>query len=184
MNERTHFFIKIYLSQFILERVDVGCVWEVSWRRGQTATYWPQVLLAIAALLSHLGWGCSTVGHWGPKPSIWSWFSLRWHPISNWLKPSVSWLYFCLRPPASVVLPLIYTGASLDWLLGQGSICYKTLDFYVIINLSIAVHALPMCLMTLFSFDEILLPRYMSLFFNEMKPSWLKHMNSISSEFM
>ena len=26
MNERTHFFIKIYLSYFILERVDVGCV--------------------------------------------------------------------------------------------------------------------------------------------------------------
>ena len=30
MNERTHFFIKIYLSHFILERVDVGYVWEVS----------------------------------------------------------------------------------------------------------------------------------------------------------
>ena len=43
MNERTHFFIKIYLSHFILERVDVGCVWEVSWRRGQTATYWPKL---------------------------------------------------------------------------------------------------------------------------------------------
>ena len=26
-----------------------------------------QVLLTIVALLSHLGWGCSTVGHWGPK---------------------------------------------------------------------------------------------------------------------
>ena len=39
MNERTHFFIKIYLSHFILERVDVGRVWEVSWRGGQTATY-------------------------------------------------------------------------------------------------------------------------------------------------
>ena len=26
-----------------------------------------QVLLTIAALLSHLGWSCSTVGHWGPK---------------------------------------------------------------------------------------------------------------------
>ena len=68
MNERTHFFIKkIYLSHFIFERVDVGCVWEVSWRRGQTATYWPKVLLTIAAILSYLGWGCSTVGHWGPK---------------------------------------------------------------------------------------------------------------------
>ena len=27
--------------------------------------------------------GCSTVGHRGPKPSVWGWFSLRWHPISN-----------------------------------------------------------------------------------------------------
>ena len=41
MNERTHFFIKISLLHFILERVDVGCMWEVSWRRGQTATYRP-----------------------------------------------------------------------------------------------------------------------------------------------
>ena len=43
--------------------------------------------------------GCSTVCHWGPKPSVRSWFSLHWHPISscnwNWLL-SVSWLYFCL----------------------------------------------------------------------------------------
>ena len=29
-----------------------------------------------------------------------------------------------LRLPASAVLPLIYTGASLDWRLGRGSICY------------------------------------------------------------
>ena len=28
--------------------------------------------------------GCSTVGHCGPKPSVWSCSSLRWHPISNW----------------------------------------------------------------------------------------------------
>ena len=104
--------------------------------------------------------GCSTVGHWGPKPSVWSWFSLHWHPISNWNwnwpKPSVApdYINVC-RPPAScgrmnlppspnsttftgqgdipisltgcicfTVLPLIYTGASLDWRLSQGSICY------------------------------------------------------------
>ena len=67
MNERTHFFIKIYLSHFILERVDVGCVWEVSWRRGQTATYWPKVLLTIAALLSHLGWAAQPWVTEGPS---------------------------------------------------------------------------------------------------------------------
>ena len=67
-NERTHFFIKIYLSHFILERVDVGCVWEVSWRRGQTATYWPKVLLTIAALLSHSGWAAQLWVTEGPSP--------------------------------------------------------------------------------------------------------------------
>ena len=97
MNERTHFFIKIYLSHFILERVDVGRVWEVSWRRRQTATYWPKVLLAIAALLSHLGWVAQPWVTEGPKPSICRWLSI-WHLVSNWLKPSVSWLYFCLTP--------------------------------------------------------------------------------------
>ena len=35
------------------ERVDIGYVWEVSWRRRQTATYWPQVPLTIAVLLPH-----------------------------------------------------------------------------------------------------------------------------------
>ena len=33
-----------------------------------------------------------------------------------------TWLYYCLCPPASAVLPLIYTGVSLDWRLGRGSI--------------------------------------------------------------
>ena len=59
MNERTRFFIKIYLTPYPrkgCERVDVGYVWEVSWRRRQTVTCWPKVLLAtIAALLPHLG---------------------------------------------------------------------------------------------------------------------------------
>ena len=85
MNERTHFFIKIYLSHFILERVDVGCVWEVSWRRGQTATYWPQVLLTIAALLSHPGWVAQPWVTEGPKPSVCRWLSIR-HLLSNWLQ--------------------------------------------------------------------------------------------------
>ena len=82
MNERTRFFIQIYLSHFILERVDVSCVWKVSWRRRQTATYWPQVSLTIAGLLSHFD-GLLNRGSWEPKPSVWRWFSLQ-HLISNW----------------------------------------------------------------------------------------------------
>ena len=50
--------------------------------------------------------GCSTVGHWRPKPSVWSWFSLCWHPISNsnwnWPKPYVApGNIIILRSPAS-----------------------------------------------------------------------------------
>ena len=76
--------------------------------------------------------GYSTVGHWRPKSpqsaagshvgilsptdsnSNWNW---------NWPKPSVAPGYIIvLCPPASNVLPLIYTGASLDWWIGRGSI--------------------------------------------------------------
>ena len=66
MNERTHSFIKIYLSHFILERVDVGCVWEMSWRRRQTAILTPSS--SDCSSTSFSSWlGCSIVGHWGPK---------------------------------------------------------------------------------------------------------------------
>ena len=126
MNERTHFFIRIYLSHFILDRVDVGCVWEVRWRRGQTATYWPKVLLTIAALVPHFGWGCSTVGHWGPKAPCLPLALTRASCPQLQLeltKPSVAPGYIIVsRSPASAVPPFIYTGASLDWWLGRGSI--------------------------------------------------------------
>ena len=102
MNERTHFFIKIYLSHFILGRVDVDCVWEVSWRRGQTATYCPKVLLTISALLSHLGLAAQPWVTEGPKPSVCRWFS-RGHLVPNWLQLHLeltqavcgTWLYNC-----------------------------------------------------------------------------------------
>ena len=40
----------------------------VSWRWRQTATYWPKVLLTIAALLSHLGWAAQPWITEGPSP--------------------------------------------------------------------------------------------------------------------
>ena len=44
---------------------------------------------------------------------------------SNWLEPPRAPGYIIIwRSPVSAVLPHIYTGASLDWRLGQGSICY------------------------------------------------------------
>ena len=129
MNEQIHFFIRIYLSQhFILERVDVGCVWEVSWRQGQTTTYWPQVLLTIAALLSYSGWAAQPWVTEGRKPLVCKLIlTLASCPPTdsnwNWSKPSVEPGYIIvLHPPASAVPPLIYTGASLDWRLDWGSI--------------------------------------------------------------
>ena len=47
MNERTHFFI--------LGRVDVGCVWEMSWRRVETAILTQQYFfLILAGLLNRV----------------------------------------------------------------------------------------------------------------------------------
>ena len=120
MNERTHFFIKIYLSHFILERVD-GCVWEVSWRQGPTAIL-TQVLLTIASFLSHLGWVAQPWVTEGPKPSV---CKLVLTLASSLQLTRTVWAlgYIIVsRTPASAVLPLIYTGASLDWRLGRGSI--------------------------------------------------------------
>ena len=43
--------------------------------------------------------GCSTVGHWGPKPSVCHWLSIR-PLVPNWLTQAVcgTWLYNCLTP--------------------------------------------------------------------------------------
>ena len=104
---------------------DVSCVWEVTWRRGQTATYWPQVLLTIAALLSHSGWAAQPWVTESPSPLS----GASSHSAGIHLQLELTHSYrlcsgyiFVWRTPASAVLPLIYTGASLDWRLGRGSI--------------------------------------------------------------
>ena len=77
----------INLSHFLLERVMfVMCE---RWVETRTDCYiHPSSFSTIAALLSHLDLGCSTVGHWGPQsPQSASWFS-RWHPVSDCLKSS------------------------------------------------------------------------------------------------
>ena len=133
MNERTHFFIKIYLSHTILERVDVGRVWEESWRRRQTATNWTQVLLTIAALLSHSGRAAQPWATEGLKPSVCKLIltltscpSTDYNSNWNWLKPSFAPGYVIDSwQPASAVPPLIYIGACLDWRISRGSI-YNT----------------------------------------------------------
>ena len=74
----------------------------------ESATYWPHIPLTIAALLPYSS-GLLNRGSWGPKPSVWSWFSLlhlisNWncYSNSNWLNPSVVPGYIIVwRPPAS-----------------------------------------------------------------------------------
>ena len=97
MNERTHFFIKIYLSHFILERFDVGCVWEMSWRQGGTV-----ILTHSSSDHSSTSSLAGVAQSWvteGPKPSVSRWFS-RGHLVSNWLQlvrtAWCTWLYNCL----------------------------------------------------------------------------------------
>ena len=128
MNEQTHFFIKIYLSHFILERVDVACVWEVSWRQGQTATYWPKVSLTIAALLSHLAWAAQPWVTEGPKPSVCRWLSLQ-HLVPNWFQLELeltqavcgTWLYNCLTPTC-FRCSSPYLHRCISWLIAQSRI--------------------------------------------------------------
>ena len=112
------------LSHFILERV-MSVVCERWAGDGDRLLYWLKVLLTIAALLPHLVWVAQPWVTEGPKPSVCCWLSI-WHPDSNWLEPPRAPGYIIVsRPPASAVLPLIYTGASLDWKLSWGSICYN-----------------------------------------------------------
>ena len=119
---------------------DVSCVWEGSWKRGQTAIL-TQSSSDHSSTSSSFWLGCSSVGHRGRKPSVCKLIlTLASCPPTdsnsnwNWPKPSVAPGYIIiLCPPASAVPPLIYTGASLDWRLGRGSIynIYLPISAYV-----------------------------------------------------
>ena len=84
MNEWTHFFIKIYLSHLIWKGWYWLCV------RGELETETDCYILTQSSSdyssTSFAFWlGCSTVGHWRPKPSVWSWLSCG-HLVPNWLQ--------------------------------------------------------------------------------------------------
>ena len=52
--------------------------------------------------------------------------------------------------------------SSTDMVTHLKNSCFVLSDFYMVDNLSIAVHVFPMRMLTLLSIDEILLPRYMN----------------------
>ena len=95
-NERTHFFIKNISLTLYSWKGDVGCEWEMSWRRGQTAILTQVLLATIAALLPRLGWSCSTVGHWGPKALCLPLALTSASCLQLTRTAPGTWLYYCL----------------------------------------------------------------------------------------
>ena len=97
-NERTNTLLyKKYISHtlFSKELMLVVCK---RWVETRTDCYLdPSSSSTIAALLSHLCWVAQPWATEDPKPSVCRLLSI-WHLVSNWLKPSVCWLYYCLTP--------------------------------------------------------------------------------------
>ena len=138
MNERKLFFIKIYLSHFILERVMLVVCERWVGDGGQTAILTPSSFdhssTSFSSWLGLLNHG--SLRAQSPLSAAGSQFGILSPTDPNCPCPG----YIIIsHPPASAVLPLIYTGASLDWRLGRGSIynnCwwfYENFSYYVII---------------------------------------------------
>ena len=99
-----HTSLEKYTSHTLVERVAKGLCVRGELETEQTATYWLQVPLTIAALLSHSA-GLLNRGFWGPKPSARSWFSLprtATRTPTNWLQLTRTLygtgIYNCLTP--------------------------------------------------------------------------------------
>ena len=115
--------LRIYLYS---RKGAVSCVWELSWRRGQTATYWPKVLLTIAVLLSHPGWAAQPWVTEGPRPL----FVVGSHSAgilsangTHWPKPSVAPGYIIVcRPPDSCGCTHLPPSPNSTTSTGQGDI--------------------------------------------------------------
>ena len=121
MNERTHFFIKIYLSHFILERVEVGCVCE-RWVGDGDRLQHIDPSSSDPSSTSFSSW-LGLLNRWSlraqrPLSATGSHFSIL-SPTdsnSNWFKPSVSWLYFCLTPTC-FRCSSVYLHRGISWLM-------------------------------------------------------------------
>ena len=123
-NKRTNTLLykNMYLSHFILQRVDVSTVCE-RWVETGTDCYIDPNYSVNHSRTSSASWQVLlNQGRWGLQHQ-----SSSLAPTLAFLWPADStaagtYLYSFIRPLASARLPLIYTGASLHWRLGQGSI--------------------------------------------------------------
>ena len=102
---------------------------------------------------------------------------------------SIKFFFSRISVKFQVVEPYRRTDTATPWKNSPFILSMK-LDFHVVGNFAIVDHALSMSMLTLFSVNEIFLPRYMNWFTNfwrlpfngEMELYWLKHMDSILSE--
>ena len=109
-NERTHFFIKIYVSHTLFSRglMFLSCERD-EWRQGQTAILTQLLLLTIAA-----SWlGLLNRGRWGPQPSVCKLALTLAFPSPTLNCRRHLPLFFHNAHLLPLLLPLIYTGASL-----------------------------------------------------------------------
>ena len=122
MTSITNEYTSLYKSLTLYFRKgDVCCAWEMSGDK-DGLLYGPKSFLdhSSTSFASWLGLlNRESLRAQSPLSGAGSHFGILSLIESNRLG---TWLYYCLHPPASAVLPLIYTGASLDWRLGRGLI--------------------------------------------------------------
>ena len=150
-DERTHFFRKIYLSHFILERVAKGLILIMCERwvgDGTDCNVLTPSYSDYSSTSFSFCWAAQQRVTEGRKPSVWSWFSLprpTTRTPTNWLQITQAvcgtWFYNCLTSTcfmwASQLHQIIPVHRSrrypdifdrihlfLDWRLSRGLISY------------------------------------------------------------
>ena len=113
-NERTHFFIKNISLTLYSRKGDSCCVWEMSWRRGQTAILTHHYFFLILAGLLNRG----SLRAQSSLSAAGSQFGILSPTDSNWLKPSVCWLYYCLTRTC-FRRSSVYLHWCISWLMAQ-----------------------------------------------------------------
>ena len=146
-----HTFLEKYTSYTLLEMVAKGLCVRGELETEQIATYWPQVPLSFAALLSHYA-GLLNQGSWWPCPRLGagSWelvltasncnsnfncltptnSNSLWHRVISLfdihlLPVSVAFVPNSIRPRSRLYFDIFERmHLFLDWRLGRRSICY------------------------------------------------------------
>ena len=138
MNERTNTLLYKNIPLTLYSRK----VWYWLCERGELETGTDCYILTRSSSRDHSStsfsfWlGCSTVGHWGSTSCSHAGILSPTATGTELTDSSRLWAYSTTSTGQSdipisstectcfAVLPLIYTGASLDWRLGRGSVCY------------------------------------------------------------